>query len=371
DASFGVLYDPHTESPGRRYLAYARGKSMLFGYLEGPKDFRPLIGLRSADGRVWAPLPEGREIGPLCSLEHHVGTTFLYDDSTVALCTRGGSLRVSEDGVHWQELFSGTSFLPPNEVPGEGNQLMVTTTFRLGSRRVYYYSSALGLNLATIRYNGETYYELAAGATEGFIETAAIQRPGESWDRELVVNVEPRDGTVRVEVIDAATERVIAGFSQADCGDLPDSVEHVVRWRGLPLREITAETIRLRFWLRRAQAALRSPHLYGWKLAKSQPLRPAAQGLKVNGQAAPAGVTSPDPLFSWAYHDPQDIPQAAYRILVASSEEKLAANIGDVWDSGVVESSATQAPYGGPSLESYRVYFWKVLVRNSDGVWSE
>lgn len=371
DASFGILYDRHTEYPARRYLAYARGKSILFGYLEGPKDVRPLIGLRSADGRLWTPLPEGREITPLCSCEHHVGTTFLYDDSTVALSPPGGSLRVSEDGIHWQELFTGTSFLPPNEIPGEGSQLMVTTSFRLGDRRVYYYSSALGLNLATIRYNGETYYELSAGATEGFVETAAIQRPGEKWERELVVNVEPREGTVRAEVIDAATERVIAGFGQQDCADLPDSVEHTVRWRGLSLQQITAETIRLRFWLRRSQAALRSPRLYGWNLTKSQPLRPTAQSPKVNGQAAPAGVTSPDPLFSWTYSDPQNIPQGAYRILVASSEEKLAENTGDVWDSGVVESSAAQATYAGPPLESYRVYFWKVLVRNSEGIWSE
>jgi hypothetical protein len=371
DAAFGILYDRHTEYPARRYLAYARGKSLLFGYTRGPASLRPLLGLRSSDGRVWVPLPEGRGLAPLCSPEHHVGGTFLYDDGTVALSGQGGHLRVSEDGVHWQYLFPGDSFLPANELPGEGNRQFVYTTFRLGDRRIYYYSSDLGLNMATIRYNGETYYQLADGQTEGYVETAAILCPGPSWDRELVVNADPGEGSVRVEVVEVETERVLAGFAERECEAIPDRVEHPVRWQGLPFSEVTATCVRLRFWLRRAQASLRSPRLYGWRLEKRPPLRPSAGQPKVNGQLAPAGLTDPQPLFSWEYSDPRSLPQDAYRILVASSQEKLDQGLGDVWDSGVVLGSAQQALYGGPPLGSYRIYFWKVLVRNSEGVWSE
>ncbi|MCD6350786.1 MAG: hypothetical protein J7M26_01595, partial [Armatimonadetes bacterium] len=230
DASYGVLYDPHTEYPARRYLAYARGKSLVFGYTKGPHDVRPLIGLRSSDGRVWTPLSEGRQISPLCSHEHSVGGTFIYDDSAVGLGTNEGSLRISEDGVHWQDAFPSGSFMDGNEVAGEGNQRLILTTFRLGDRRVYYYTCDAGLNLATIRYNGEAFYQLDEGQTEGYFETSAIVRPGEYWDRDLVLNADPCEGAVTVEVLDVETERVIAGFSSDDCDAVPDDCDHAVRW---------------------------------------------------------------------------------------------------------------------------------------------
>ncbi|MBC7288268.1 MAG: hypothetical protein H5T86_09540, partial [Armatimonadetes bacterium] len=243
--------------------------------------------------------------------------------------------------------------------------------FRLGDRTVYYYSTGSGVNMAYLRLNGETYYELADGETEGFIETAAIVRPGEKWDRELIINAEPRQGVVKVEIIDVETERVISGFSRTDCDTIPDSVEHRARWKGMPLAEVTAECVRVRFWLSRSSADKLSPRLYGWKLLRTDPPRPQASELRVNGQVAPAGLTDPHPVFSWAYADPRGLAQRAYRILVASSQENLDAGVGDIWDSGPIDGADTQCQYGGPPLTSYRLYFWKVLVRNSEGVWSE
>jgi len=371
DASYGVLYDPHTEYPARRYLAYARGKSLVFGYTKEPHDIRPLIGLRSSDGRVWTALGEGRQITPLCSPEHSVGGTFIYDDGAVGLGTSDGSVRISEDGAHWQQAFPDGSFMDGNPVPGEGTERLILTTFRLGDRRIYYYTCDLGLNIATIRYNGEALYGLAEGGTEGMVETVAILRPGESWDRDLVINADPGEGSIRVELVDVDTERVIAGFGEDDCASVPDDCDHAVRWGALPLSEITAECVRVRFWLRRPQAVLASPRLYAWRLERRDPPRPSASDQAVNGQATPAGVTDPTPTFSWTYTDPRSLPQSAYRVLVASSQQSLDAGVGDLWDSGVVESEAAQAPYGGQPLSSYRVYFWKVLVRNSEGVWSE
>ncbi len=371
DGGFGFLHDRFTEYPARRYLAYARGKSIVFGYTKLPHDVRPMVGLRSADGRVWSALPEGREITPLCAPEHSTGTTYLYDDGTVALAPKGGGLRVSEDGVHWQDLFSGDGFLPGNEMPGEGTQQMVSTTFRLGGLRIYFYSSGLGTNIATIRYGGETYYEMAVGTTEALVETAAIERPGALWDRELIINAAPGEGLVQVEVVDAATERVIAGFGAADCEAVPDAVETPVRWGGLSMSAVTAEYVRLRFRLTRTQAQLAGPKLYSWRLEHRDPPKPTATYLRTDGQAAPAGVTDPSPTFSWTYSDPRELEQEAWRVLVASSQDNLEAGVGDIWDSGIVAGNATQAEYGGPELTSYQVYFWKVSVRNVEGVWSE
>lgn len=370
DGSFGILYDPHTEYPARRYLAYARGKSIVFGYTKTPHDVRPMIGLRSADGRVWSALPEGREITPLCAPEHSVGTTFIYDDGAVALSPKGGNLRISEDGVHWQELFSGDDFLPADELPGEGHNNMVLSTFRLGDQRIYYYSCLLGTNMATLRYGGETYYDLADGETAGLVETAAIERKGNAWDRDLIVNVAPGEGQVIVEVVDATTERVIAGYGEADCETVPNAVEHPVRWGGLSLAGVTAEYIRLRFRLKRTQAQLQSPKLYSWRLEHRDPPQPLALNQRANGLAAPAGVTDPSPTFSWTYSDPRSLAQTAHRVLVASTQAVLDAGVGDVWDSGIVAGGGTQVQYAGPTLNSYQVYFWKALVRNSEGVWS-
>ena len=370
DGGYGILYDRFTEYPARRYLAYARGKSIVFGYTKTPHDVRPMVGLRSADGRVWSALPEGREITPLCAPEHSTGTTFLYDDGTVALSEKGGNLLVSEDGVHWQYLFTGDDFLPANELPGEGTQQMVGTTFRLGGLRIYFYSSSLGTNIATIRYGGETYYEMTDGETSALIETAAIERPEELWDRELIVNAAPGEGQVLVEVVDASTERVIAGFGATDCGAIPDGVETPVRWGGLSFSGVTAEYVRLRFRLTRTQAQLATPKLYSWRLEHRDPPKPSVTNLRADGVAAPAGVTDPAPTFSWTYSDPRGLAQGAWRVLVATTQDGLDAGVGDIWDSGIVAGNAAQAVYGGPELTSYQVYFWTVKARNAEGVWS-
>ena len=66
--------------------------------------------------------------------------------------------------------------------------------------------------------------------------------------------------------------------------------------------------------------------------------------------------------------------QAAYRILVASSEEALKKNTGDLWDSGKVTSTGTvNVAYAGKSLASRQQCFWKVCVWSQDGVakWSK
>ena len=60
--------------------------------------------------------------------------------------------------------------------------------------------------------------------------------------------------------------------------------------------------------------------------------------------------------------------QTAYQVLVAGSAEKLAADQGDLWDSGKVASDqSTQVVYAGKALESRVQCFWKVRVWDAAG----
>src|SRR5476651_2025107 len=53
----------------------------------------------------------------------------------------------------------------------------------------------------------------------------------------------------------------------------------------------------------------------------------------------PEGIDALQPHLSWEIASAvRGTDQTAYEVLVASSQEKLTANTGDVWDSGVVKS---------------------------------
>lgn len=53
--------------------------------------------------------------------------------------------------------------------------------------------------------------------------------------------------------------------------------------------------------------------------------------------------------------------QIAYQIILASSLEKINANIGDVWDSGTIKSTSSQnIEYPHKALEIEKKYYWKV-----------
>ena len=82
------------------------------------------------------------------------------------------------------------------------------------------------------------------------------------------------------------------------------------------------------------------------------------------------------PRLSWKLDDQrQGAAQSAYRVLVASSEEKLAADQGDLWDSGkVVSDQSIHVPYAGKPLGSRQRVYWKVKVWDKDGkegAWSQ
>ena len=89
----------------------------------------------------------------------------------------------------------------------------------------------------------------------------------------------------------------------------------------------------------------------------------------------PQGIDCAAPRLSWEIaSDGRDVQQTAYCLLVASSLEKLNAGEGDLWDSKTVKSNASvNVNYGGKTLESRDVCYWKVKVTTNRGSseWSQ
>ena len=82
--------------------------------------------------------------------------------------------------------------------------------------------------------------------------------------------------------------------------------------------------------------------------------------------ANPHGIDVVKPRISWAFakaksERPRGMRQTAYQVMVASSEELLKADKGDLWDSGKVASDqSVQVEYAGKPLESRMHCYWKV-----------
>lgn len=76
----------------------------------------------------------------------------------------------------------------------------------------------------------------------------------------------------------------------------------------------------------------------------------------------PIGIHTQKPRFSWQLHSQEKGQlQTGYRILVAESIYDLNNNIGQMWDSGKIESDrSTQVEYKGKRLFSFKRYYWKI-----------
>ena len=75
--------------------------------------------------------------------------------------------------------------------------------------------------------------------------------------------------------------------------------------------------------------------------------------------------------FRWEVAASRKGLQSAYRILVASSEERLAVDVGDLWDSGEVPSGrSSSVTYRGRPLRPGGRYWWKVKVWGEHGTTS-
>ncbi|MEM1875153.1 MAG: hypothetical protein QXP51_06135 [Candidatus Hadarchaeales archaeon] len=83
----------------------------------------------------------------------------------------------------------------------------------------------------------------------------------------------------------------------------------------------------------------------------------------------PLGIDTSFPRFSWKVSTPKrGSYQKAYQILVATTLEALQSDVGDMWDSGKVESGESiNVPYRGKPLQSRTRYYWKVRIWDEKG----
>jgi alpha-L-rhamnosidase len=86
--------------------------------------------------------------------------------------------------------------------------------------------------------------------------------------------------------------------------------------------------------------------------------------LRCEYQVDPLGIDEIAPRLSWRVTSTlRGERQTAWRILVASSKERLDMNTGNLWDSGIVINEETiGAAYQGRPLVSREVCYWKVEV---------
>lgn len=95
-----------------------------------------------------------------------------------------------------------------------------------------------------------------------------------------------------------------------------------------------------------------------------------AQYLRCEYLENPLGIGERLPRLSWEMHDDRrGAAQTAYHVLVASSPDKLAADGGDLWDSGRVAShQSAQVVYQGKPLGSRMRCYWKVRLWDAQGL---
>ena len=99
--------------------------------------------------------------------------------------------------------------------------------------------------------------------------------------------------------------------------------------------------------------------------------------LRCESLVNPIGLDITQPRLSWILppSSRRSLSQTAWQVLVASTPEQLAADHGDLWDSGRVEGDASiQVRYAGAPLVSRTRCHWKVRIWDETGTvanWSE
>lgn len=88
----------------------------------------------------------------------------------------------------------------------------------------------------------------------------------------------------------------------------------------------------------------------------------------------PEGIGTATPRLGWMIESKErNVEQKAYRILAASSLDKLNETDADLWNSGKIENAvSTLVPYTGKGLTSRSQIYWKVKVYTNKGetAWS-
>lgn len=110
--------------------------------------------------------------------------------------------------------------------------------------------------------------------------------------------------------------------------------------------------------------------------AAAQAEPPAPTRLRCEYRANPLGIDAAPPRLSWILDvEQRGLRQSAYQIVVASTPEHLAADTGDLWDSGKVVSEETvNVAYAGAPLASGQRCYWKARFWDKNdqaSLWSE
>src|SRR6266702_1483796 len=92
------------------------------------------------------------------------------------------------------------------------------------------------------------------------------------------------------------------------------------------------------------------------------------KNLRCEYKVDPMGIDVRKPRLSWELVNPErGVLETSYEIRVAQSEADLAKG-KLLWDSGKQSAQASiQVEYGGPALESRRIYYWQVRVADNHG----
>jgi len=171
----------------------------------------------------------------------------------------------SRDGFHWDRP-DRRPFIPVSETKGDWNWGNVQSTapccLVVGDQLWFYVSGRAGkgfpgcqnndagasTGLATLRRDG--FASLDAAADGGALTTRAVRFRG----KHLFVNLDARDGELRVELLDDQS-RVIAPFDRAHCKPVRgDSAKQAVTWDGVAdLSALAGKPVRFRFHLARGR----------------------------------------------------------------------------------------------------------------------
>ena len=189
-------------------------------------------------------------------------------------------LAVSRDGMNYQRILIHEPVLGRGEY-GEWDDgfLVISDQLVIRNDTVYVYYTGMGhdwtswpgakvvgnttfdnwtglrsarIGLATLPLDRFTCLRTADGEKPGYAVTQPIE-VREATRVQLTVNVSdviPRRDWVEVEILDAATGSVIAGFERQACEDIErDRVRIPVAWQDKTLADIDASRIQLRFWI--------------------------------------------------------------------------------------------------------------------------
>lgn len=84
----------------------------------------------------------------------------------------------------------------------------------------------------------------------------------------------------------------------------------------------------------------------------------------------PLGIDITAPRFSWVVQsEARNQFQSGYELQISETEKAFNGNASLLWQSGKVTNAQNiQIEYGGPALQSFKRYYWRVKLYNQDGV---